>query len=144
MKRLILVLAIMLFCVSGPAWAWAGEKEYQKEYQDCLRLQEQGYAVLCMPPQEWQAWEGSPEEKKSIKTYEVTVTITYNQLSEIEAGSLTREILARHGEKSCDVEINIKANIPVVSSDNLVIWTDDSVVNLTNDNITGTGKVSLR
>jgi len=109
MKRLIVALAAIVIALSVPVWA--GEKEYQ----ECLRIQERGYAIGCLTPEELARLDVSTDvSKEQIEekptTYEVRLTVKYNAVNEAEAAEIARKALARHGEGACQLEVHIEKN----------------------------------
>jgi len=109
MKKLIVALAAIIIALSISAWAG------DKEYQECLRMQEQGYAIGCNPPMvniERVGNKFTPTEditKKPV-TYKIQLTIKYNAVSETKAAEIARKALVRHGEGACQFEVKIKKN----------------------------------
>ena len=58
-------------------------------------------AMLSIP-----AWAA---EDKPV-TYEVTIEVTYNAVSQLEAAEIARKALARHGDKACKVDVGVRKN----------------------------------
>jgi len=112
---LVVLLSVGVLGVYGVVLA--GEKEYQ----DCLRMQQQGYAIHCIPPSSETftidqiqrdnaaGIDGRIKEKKVVELpqYQVKITIIYNAVDARKAVSLAENIMKLHGE-ACKVHIDIK------------------------------------
>ena len=96
---LVILLSVGVLGVYGVVLA--GEKEYQ----DCLRMQQQGYAIHCIPPSGETFT--SPEKVVEKPQYQVKITVTYNAVDARKAVSLAENIMKLHGE-ACKVHIDIK------------------------------------
>ena len=99
MNKLISLVVLLSVGVCGVVLA--GEKEYQ----DCLRMQQQGYAIHCIPPSGETFT--SPEKVVEKPQYQVKITVTYNAVDARKAVSLAENIMKLHGE-ACKVHIDIK------------------------------------